>query len=171
MTYLLNIQLVGVDSPKVWRQIRISSEMSLYQLHIAVQTAMGWTDSHPHCFSALNSEGDTEIIPTCDETGKSLEVRIKKHLSPERPVMHYIYDFGDYWDHEIRLDGVMREVTAFPECTGGGGACPPENSGGPAGYRELLARGEISRERAAIFSADQADAALTDVFLKSVLDK
>lgn len=170
MTYTLNIQLVGLDSPKVWRQLRISSEMSLYDLHVAVQTAMGWSDSHPHCFSTVNEQGETEILPTCDETGRSLEVRIKKHLSPERPSIHYIYDFGDYWDHLITLEGATREVTVIPEVTDGAGACPPENSGGVKGYAEALADGSVSRANAEAFSAKAANEAVAAVFLKSVMD-
>lgn len=169
MTYILNIQLVGADNPKIWRKIRISPEMSLYDLHIAIQTAMGWDNSHPHCFSTMSDSGEVEILPTCDEKGQSLEVRIKKHISPERPTLHYIYDFGDYWDHEITLETVLRDVTAIPECGGGEGACPPENSGGVAGYREMLAEGKISPEEAEKFSSEQANDALVNVFLKTVM--
>jgi hypothetical protein len=44
---------------------------------------------------------------------------------------------------------VADAVTVYPACTGGGGACPPEDCGGPGGFadlRDLLAR-PPSRER------------------------
>lgn len=169
MTYVLEIQLIGVDHPKVWRQMRISPEMSLHDLHLAIQAAMGWSTSHPHCFATKTEDGEVEILPTCDERGQSLEVRIKKHISTEHPVIHYIYDFGDYWDHEITLCGVLRDVTAIPECTGGAGACPPEDSGGPAGYMQAIAAGDISRTGAERFSPAEANEALLGTFLKSVI--
>ncbi len=169
MTYILDIQLVGAEKPKIWRRIEISPEMSLHDLHTAIQTAMGWTDSHPHCFSTTAPNGEVEIIPTSDEKGQSLEVRIKKHISPEHPILHYIYDFGDYWDHEIRLVHTRREVTAIPECTDGAGACPPENSGGISGYMDALADGRISTAEAEQFSPQEANANLLNVFLKSVM--
>lgn len=158
-----------MDKPKVWRRIEISPEMSLHDLHKAIQTAMGWTDSHPHCFSTSADDGEINILPVSEEKGQSLEARIKKHISPEHPVIHYIYDFGDYWDHEIRLVHTGREVTAIPECTGGEGACPPENSGGVPGYRQALDDGGITAAEAAKFSYQEANEALLNEFLKSVM--
>ena len=171
MTYTLDIQLVGADRPKVWRRVEISPEMSLHDLHIAIQTAMGWSNSHPHCFSTSAEDGEVEILPSDCETSQSLESRIKKHISPESPVLHYIYDFGDYWDHEIRLVHTRRDVTAIPECTDGGGACPPENSGGISGYMQAIDEGNITRAEAEHFSYKEANDALLNVFLKSVLDE
>lgn len=52
----------------------------------------------------------------------------------------YEYDFGDSWEHEIRLEKL---VTAepdrrYPACVAGGRACPPEDCGGTPGYQELM---------------------------------
>jgi len=44
---------------------------------------------------------------------------------------------GDWWEHEIRIEDRV-EATArkrFPLCTGGQGACPSEECGGPQGYQ------------------------------------
>jgi hypothetical protein len=52
----------------------------------------------------------------------------------------YTYDFGDDWRHEIVVEKVLPadEVATVPACIGGRRACPPEDCGGPWGYRELL---------------------------------
>lgn len=110
-----------------------------------------------------------EILPPCDSSDKSLDARIKKHLSASYPCLHYIYDFGDYWDHEITLESVKREVTAIPECIDGSGACPPENSGGVAGYMQEIESGKISKSQAETFSVEAANQTLVNVFLKSVM--
>ena len=51
----------------------------------------------------------------------------------------YEYDFGDGWDHELAVEAsvVADAVTVYPACTGGGGACPPEDCGGPGGFADL----------------------------------
>ena len=54
--------------------------------------------------------------------------------------LRYTYDFGDDWIHEIVLEKQLDTDPAegLPWCTGGAGACPPEDCGGPYGYAELL---------------------------------
>jgi len=48
----------------------------------------------------------------------------------------YEYDLNIPWHHEIRIeDRLEREAgKAYPACTGGGGACPPEDCAGPAAF-------------------------------------
>ena len=50
----------------------------------------------------------------------------------------YLYDMGDYWEHEVRIEQFLdhNSKKTYPVCTGGSGACPPEDCGGPPGYRE-----------------------------------
>jgi hypothetical protein len=51
-----------------------------------------------------------------------------------------LYDFGDDWRHSVLLEGILlgEPKKTYPVCTGGEMACPPEDSGGVYGYRELL---------------------------------
>ncbi|RYV49395.1 plasmid pRiA4b ORF-3 family protein [Pengzhenrongella frigida] len=53
----------------------------------------------------------------------------------------YAYDFGDGWDHTVRLDEVLPlpDGGAPARCTAGARACPPEDCGGTGGYEDLLA--------------------------------
>jgi len=53
----------------------------------------------------------------------------------------YEYDMGDCWQHDIRLEQVLPRDPRkrYPVCTDGDGDCPPEDCGGPWGYRELMA--------------------------------
>jgi hypothetical protein len=52
----------------------------------------------------------------------------------------YTYDFGDNWDHALVIENSLPAVEALshPTCTAGKRKCPPEDCGGPWGYRELL---------------------------------
>jgi len=55
----------------------------------------------------------------------------------------YEYDFGDGWQHEVRLEQVRpmtkeESASCFPRCLAGRRACPIEDIGGPWGYQEAL---------------------------------
>ena len=58
----------------------------------------------------------------------------------EKDAFGYEYDFGDGWTHRIVLAKIIAGAGAaqLPVCTAGRGVCPPEDCGGPFGYRELV---------------------------------
>jgi hypothetical protein len=39
------IELLGIEPP-IWRRIEVPESCSFWDLHVAIQDAMGWTDSH-----------------------------------------------------------------------------------------------------------------------------
>jgi hypothetical protein len=54
-----------------------------------------------------------------------------------------IYDMGDHWEHEIRVEAVNPPTKQpYPTCIGGSGACPPEDCGGVDGYLERRDKAE-----------------------------
>jgi hypothetical protein len=52
----------------------------------------------------------------------------------------YTYDFGDSWEHSLVLEKRLPvdPNTAYPVCTDGQLACPPEDCGGIAGFYDLV---------------------------------
>jgi Plasmid pRiA4b ORF-3-like protein len=48
----------------------------------------------------------------------------------------YEYDLNIPWRHEVRIENQfgLEASKTYPVCTGGGGACPPEDCDGPAGF-------------------------------------
>ena len=54
--------------------------------------------------------------------------------------IHYEYDFGDGWQHELKIEKVLPpEADArYPRCLAGKRACPPEDCGGVPGYERML---------------------------------
>ena len=52
----------------------------------------------------------------------------------------YWYDFGDDWWHDIIVESLDRADPAltYPRCVNGRRAAPPEDSGGPWGFVELM---------------------------------
>jgi hypothetical protein len=53
---------------------------------------------------------------------------------------HYMYDFGDGWEHLIEFEGADSAESGKkdPCCLDGARACPPEDTGGVWGYAHFL---------------------------------
>ena len=67
--YQFRIDLKGI-TPTIWRRIRVPESYSFWDLHVAIQDAMGWLDCHLHVFRMRrkHAHAATEIgIP--DEFG------------------------------------------------------------------------------------------------------
>ena len=54
--------------------------------------------------------------------------------------LHYLYDFGDGWEHSIKILGIEdgKPGLAYPLLRDAAGRCPPEDVGGPWGYADFL---------------------------------
>jgi hypothetical protein len=54
--------------------------------------------------------------------------------------IHYLYDFGDGWDHAVRIEriGEPDRRSFTPQLVTAVGCCPPEDVGGPWGYADFL---------------------------------
>ena len=50
----------------------------------------------------------------------------------------YEYDFGDRWEHQIRLEQILpgAEQGVFPVCIGGSRCAPPEDCGGVWAFQQ-----------------------------------
>jgi hypothetical protein len=138
LVFQLRVTLDDV-TPAVWRRVRVPAAYTLDRLHRVIQYAMGWQDCHLHSFE-IDGEQYGEPDPDgelalLDEMDYRLEdvTRIGGRL-------RYTYDFGDWWEHDVIVEDVLRAdpVARYPLCVAGERACPPEDVGGPEGYAELL---------------------------------
>ena len=125
--------------PEVTREIEIPSDLPLDGLHEVLQAAMGWEGGHLHAFSAKNKEWGPQDGPGMDWDDECA-VTVADVLRRVGSRLTYTYDFGDGWTHTVRPTATLPPRTAGPlfACTGGTGACPPEDCGGPWGYADLL---------------------------------
>jgi hypothetical protein len=137
----LKITLRGVSKPPVWRRVLVPADMTLDELHEVILHAMGWSGGHLHSFRS----GLGEFGPADDDFGLDLEdeteVELGALLAEPGDRLKYTYDFGDDWEHDIRVEEVIPPdaAGAAPVCLAGKGACPPEDCGGTYGYAELKA--------------------------------
>lgn len=146
----LKVSLAGLSRP-VWRRIKVSGQINLAQFHLVLQKTMGWWDLYGHQFeqagqfwgkSADEKKEKEDLKELEDEEGCLLQTLLEE----EDDLLHYFYDIPEGWHHKILVesvnetDAVAPEVRGFVlECLDGIGACPPEDCGGPEGYRMLLA--------------------------------
>lgn len=147
--YQFKITLKWV-SPPIWRRIQVPGTYSFWDLHVAIQDAFGWLDYHLHNFEVLNPRtGEIEEIgiPSEDDYGdEEIEIlpgwglKISGYFSENNKKAAYIYDFGDEWEHDVRLEKILPKDPAikYPVCLGGKRACPPEDCGGIWGYQDFL---------------------------------
>jgi hypothetical protein len=127
------------STPKIWRRFLVPSDVLLSDLHLIIQTVMGWTNSHLHHFIKNRTfyeppaEDDFWDSTGKDYTGMTLNALLKKKSDQ----IEYEYDFGDGWDHKIVLEEIIDEELDHPVCIDGEMACPPEDVGGVGGYEFL----------------------------------
>ena len=141
--YQLKIALPYIK-PAIWRRLEVAGDMTFAALHAAIQRAMGWEDYHLWAFYVEK----TEVSPTSEQMdfpgvpraqpadGTTLD----QMLAGRRIKFRYVYDMGDDWLHEVKVEKVFASEpnVAYPRCTGGERACPPEDCGGFPGYFHLL---------------------------------
>ena len=146
--YQFKIVLAGIK-PMIWRRIQVPETYSFWDLHVAVQDAMGWQDYHLHRFDISNplTRVKTSIgIP--NEKSKwnknhfpGWEERISHYFTMANDKARYLYDYlCDNWIHRLTLEGIFpgKAGTGYPLCLDGRRACPPEDCGGVRGYYRLL---------------------------------
>jgi hypothetical protein len=141
ITYELRVTLDGIDPP-VWRTVTVPADIGLDELHVVLQVAMGWTNSHLHafrqgrrCFGPHDPDGDRFGATVDDEA----DVLLCELLKRPKQTLTYEYDVGDGWEHTVALAAVRPRRCRVPRVLVGGRACPPEGCGGPGGYYDLLA--------------------------------
>lgn len=130
----------------IWRRLLVRSDLTLFGLHRVIQIAFGWEDYHLDAFRVHGRRFGTQWTGKRHhlvEDGKILRELTLADLSLRvRQRMMYEYDFGDFWEHEVRVEA--REQPSadkpWPVCTDGARAGPPEDIGGPGGYERLLER-------------------------------
>jgi hypothetical protein len=138
--YQLKVTLLDTKPP-IWRRVLVDGASTLDHLHDVIQAAFGWWDYHLHEFElgrtryAVPDPDDDWGPPPRDERRTRLD-----SIAGEGSKLTYTYDFGDNWRHRIVVEKILRpdESIRVPACTGGRRACPPEDCGGPWGYREVL---------------------------------
>jgi hypothetical protein len=196
VTYRVRVDLKGAKPP-VWRRLELASDLMLDELHGILQVTFDWHDVHLHQFGAGPTsfyDRETEyflseyaIEEGDDEGAPEADVRLDEVLAEPGDRLVYVYDFGDGWEHVIKLEAVLpRDARALRAvCTKGRQPSPAEDCGGIWAYNAITAASDpssrhhqeaidelarvfgpdvdLDRMRPIPFDVDEVNAALADV--------
>lgn len=130
--------------PAVLRRLAVPLDLRLDRLHLVLQVALGWTNTH---LWELRARDVGWGIPD-PEWGRGsgpLDARKATLLQVVEDTgaktLTYLYDFGDGWEHTVRIERIepANPALSYPLLIEATGRCPPEDVGGPPGYEEFLA--------------------------------
>ncbi|OWK38506.1 plasmid pRiA4b ORF-3 family protein [Fimbriiglobus ruber] len=137
--YRLKISLDD-SKPPIWRRVEVK-DCDLETLHGIIQAVMPWSSYHLWVFFVNRDE---EYGPASDEfepIGEPAHTAfLSQFVARGLKKIRYNYDFGDSWDHTVTFEKTIpaEAGVAYPRCTAGVRACPPEDCGGIGGYYRLL---------------------------------
>ena len=136
----LHLELVNV-TPQVWRILRVPGDLHLDDLHLAIQTVMGWDDFHPHLFeigdreygpraeSESDEKGDDEMVAIDAWAGEDSAITVAQALTQSPDAITYIYDFEEDWRVRItRLAAVETSTLEDVSCVAGEEAGPQQET-------------------------------------------
>jgi hypothetical protein len=133
----VKVTLAG-SKPPIWRRLEVPSDVTLYRLHGIIQAAFAWENYHLWVFeTAAGPYGPDEDRELGYRNPSSRKLADVAPRADDRMV--YVYDYGDYWDHEIRVEEVVSAEpdVRYPRVLTGRRAGPPEDCGGLGGYAHL----------------------------------
>ena len=125
--YQLRIALNRMRPP-VWRRVRVPATTTLDDLHRVIQVLFDWDDDHLHVFT-VDGRRYADPFFELDDCADEARVRLGKVLHRAGGSMRYVYDLGDWWEHQITLERVIESdaTTRVSICVGGQGDAPVED--------------------------------------------
>lgn len=134
---------------KVFRRIKVPSNLWLGNLGKIFITAFGWAGYHLSQFtkgdvyytSRDNIDERESLNFGCSNRHiDEMTVTVADVLPKKGSTISFEYDFGDGWIHNVRVSSVSDEPLWGEDIcvTSGKGACPPEDVGGVWGYAQML---------------------------------
>ena len=147
-TYILYISIE--DCPvKVFRRIKVPSNLWLGNLARIILEAVGWEGYHLWQFTKNGVNYTSRAnIEESNRSGFSfpyrqvndMTVTVADVLPKKGSTITFEYDFGDGWAHNVRVSSVSEDPCPAEaiQVTSGNGACPPEDVGGVWGYARML---------------------------------
>lgn len=135
---------------KATRRIIVPANLEFKRLHKVLQSVLNWEDYHLYDFTIFDDNEDqpaVRLVPSeddleYDEDAVLMKGHILSEFLPRCKSMHYTYDMGDNWEHEIQLVRVIDEYAKeSPYLLEASGQTPPEDVGGVGGFmnfREIM---------------------------------
>ena len=104
--FQLKITLQDIQPP-VWRRVLVPDDTTLIGLHRVIQAAMGWEDYHLWRFEIGDTEYGEELEGGWGEPIESARDARLNQVAEPGDMLLYEYDFGDSWEHRVRVEKVL----------------------------------------------------------------
>lgn len=147
--FTLKLELVG-SKPKIWREIKINSELYFSDLHDIIQVLMDWENCHVHDFTidsraCVIMKGYDEVFHDCAVYIEN-DTRLEDLLWQKKQSIIYNYDFGDNWEVKITVEKIepKQPDDCNVVCLKGARHGTPDDCGGIPGYEHLI---EIAKDK------------------------
>ena len=130
-TYVFDAELVG--SGEVRRLIAVREDLTLVDLHYAIQSAFGWDDDHLYAFWldgrfwTATEQHFTRPCAVHERSGRSACIRLDRLALATGSRVAYVFDFGDEWRVRLRVaDVVADDGLPSPRLLRAVGDAPPQ---------------------------------------------
>ncbi len=147
---IFKVELTGVDVG-IWRRVSLPADCSFFDLHCAIQDSLGWLDQHRHEFQVRENGvvavafGVGKVEGERDDLYCGIQNEITELVTNGIHSFHYLYEAEGVWEGLIMVEdlvpaGEKGTSNGLQPCVHDGiGLCPPEDCGGPDGFRKFLA--------------------------------
>lgn len=127
-------------SPMIWRRLLVRSDSSIADLHYTLQIAFGWSDEHLNQFRIHGQAYGVYHDGGINFSKNPRLVKLSDFKFRKNDRFMYEYDFGDFWEHSVRLEARLpvEEGKSYPCCIDGQRRAPPEDCGGPLAFMAQL---------------------------------
>ena len=88
-----SIELHEIE-PRIWRRIQVPLDYNFWDLHVAIQDAMGWKDYHLHHFEIKGKGKGKKVligIPDFDGSGELPEVLDDTKVKNKSQVLIFLF--------------------------------------------------------------------------------
>ena len=142
--YRLRVVIAGI-SPLIWRRLEVAAATTAAGLHAIVQAVFGWGGEHLHRFVIGGTEYGISYVGGLGFRDDARQVRLAGLGLREGERFTYEYDFSAGWRVDLRVEQIAcaQPGRAYPRCTGGRRAGPPEDWDGPWAFLERTQRHRV----------------------------
>jgi Plasmid pRiA4b ORF-3-like protein len=126
--YQLRVILKDI-SPLIWRRLLVPGDYSIADLHYILQIAFDWDNVHLHRFEIYGKEYGIWYDGGISFSDNPHKVQLADFNFRKGEKFFYEYDFGDSWQHLIRVEDILSFdlKKKYPLCTGGRNLAPIED--------------------------------------------
>lgn len=135
--------------PPIWRRVIVPENITFNDLDDIIEALFGW--EHDHMFSFYTKKFYEYISGSpMHEPGEETDESIDEWID-EGETFLYIYDFGDNWEHTVKVEKIIEYDSRSPRVLKYKGPNMIEDCGGIWGFEEC-------REEAAEFDMEEVNA-------------